>query len=42
MSKVQRYVLIGMGAFGQEIAYTLKDHQEDIIVMDKSLEVINQ
>lgn len=42
MTKVQRYVLIGMGAFGQEIAYTLKDHHEDIIVMDKNLDVINQ
>lgn len=42
MAKIQRYVLIGMGAFGQEIAYTLKDHKEDIIVMDKSLEVIHQ
>jgi trk system potassium uptake protein TrkA len=42
MSKVQRYVLIGMGAFGQEIAYTLKEHHEDIIVMDKNLDVINQ
>jgi len=31
-----------MGAFGQEIAYTLKDHHIDMIVMDKSLEVINQ
>jgi len=31
-----------MGAFGQEIAYTLKDHHIDMIVIDKSLEVINQ
>lgn len=42
MANIQRYVLIGMGAFGQEIAYTLKDHHIDMIVMDKSLEVINQ
>ncbi|OFX47518.1 MAG: hypothetical protein A2X10_05225, partial [Bacteroidetes bacterium GWA2_33_15] len=35
-------ILIGMGAFGQEIAYTLKDHHIDMIVMDKNLEVINQ
>jgi len=42
MANTQRYILIGMGAFGQEIAYTLKDHHIDMIVMDKSLEVINQ
>ena len=42
MAKVQRYILIGMGAFGQEIAYTLKEHHIDLIVMDKSMEVINQ
>jgi len=42
MVNTQRYILIGMGAFGQEIAYTLKDHHIDMIVMDKSLEVINQ
>jgi len=42
MANTQRYILIGMGAFGQEIAYTLKDHHIDMIVIDKSLEVINQ
>jgi len=42
MANTQRYILIGMGAFGQEIAYTLKDHHIDMIVMDKNLEVINQ
>lgn len=31
----QRFVLIGLGAFGIEIARTLNDHQADIIVMDR-------
>jgi len=42
MSKKHKYVLIGMGAFGKEIARTLLKHHEDIIVMDKHEAVINK
>ncbi len=42
MSKKHKYVLIGMGAFGKEIARTLLKHQEDIVVMDKHESVINK
>jgi trk system potassium uptake protein TrkA len=42
MSKKQKYVLIGMGAFGIEIARTLLAHNEDILVMDKNENTINK
>lgn len=42
MDKNQRFVLIGMGAFGREIARTLLEHDADIIVMDRDPSVVNQ
>jgi len=34
MDNNQRFVLIGLGAFGREIARTLYEHDADIIIMD--------
>ena len=42
MDKNQRFVLIGLGAFGREIARTLHEHDADIIVMDRDASVVNQ
>jgi trk system potassium uptake protein TrkA len=42
MSSKQRFVLIGIGAFGKEIARTLKFHNAEVVIMDKRPEVINQ
>jgi trk system potassium uptake protein TrkA len=42
MSKKHKYVLIGIGAFGKEIARTLLKHNEDILVMDKHESVVNK
>ncbi len=41
MSRKQKYVVIGMGAFGKEIARTMQKHDADIIVMDKSENVVS-
>jgi len=42
MNNNQRFVLIGLGAFGREIARTLLEHDADIIVMDRDLAAVNQ
>lgn len=42
MDKDQRFILIGMGAFGREIAKTLQEHDADVIVMDQDPNVVNQ
>ncbi len=42
MKNQQRYVIIGMGAFGREIARTLQQYHADVMVMDKRDEVIQQ
>lgn len=42
MDNNQRFVLIGLGAFGREIARTLHEHHADIIVMDRDLGAVNQ
>jgi trk system potassium uptake protein TrkA len=42
MDNNQRFVLIGLGAFGREIARTLHEHDADIIVMDRDLSAVNQ
>jgi trk system potassium uptake protein len=41
MSENQRFVLIGLGAFGKEIARTLLEHDADIIIMDRDPNTIN-
>ncbi len=38
----QKYVVIGLGAFGKEIARTLKEHHADVVVIDKHLPTVNQ
>jgi trk system potassium uptake protein TrkA len=42
MAENQRFVLIGLGAFGREIARTMHEHHADIIVMDRDPSVVNQ
>jgi len=42
MAENQRFVLIGLGAFGREIARTMHEHHADIIVMDRDPGVVNQ
>lgn len=42
MSQTQKFVLIGMGAFGQEIAYTMKYFGAELLVIDKNAETIAQ
>ncbi len=42
MDDNQRFVLIGMGAFGREIARTLNERDADIIVMDRDPAVVSQ
>lgn len=42
MDNQQRFVLIGLGAFGREIARTMHEHDVDIIVMDQDPSVVNQ
>jgi trk system potassium uptake protein TrkA len=42
MKDNQRFVLIGLGAFGREIARTLHEHDADIIVMDRDPAVVSQ
>ncbi len=37
-----RFVLIGLGAFGREIARTLNEHDADIIVMDQDPSIVRQ
>jgi trk/ktr system potassium uptake protein len=41
MAENQRFVLIGLGAFGKEIARTLLEHNADIIIMDRDPNTIN-
>lgn len=42
MNDPQRFVLIGLGAYGTEIARTLLEHDADIIVMDRDPGAVNQ
>lgn len=42
MENDQRFVLIGMGAFGREIAKTLFEHDTDVIIMDQDLNIVNE
>jgi trk system potassium uptake protein TrkA len=42
MNTDNRYVLIGLGAFGREIAMTLKDRGADLIVIDKDPVAVSQ
>lgn len=42
MDKNQRFVIIGMGAFGREIARTLNENDADLIVMDQDPVVVAQ
>ncbi|KPL16201.1 MAG: hypothetical protein AMS26_05455 [Bacteroides sp. SM23_62] len=41
MENNQRFVLIGLGAFGREIARTLHEHDADLIVMDRDPAAVN-
>jgi trk system potassium uptake protein TrkA len=40
MPKKQNYVIIGMGAFGREIATVLKEQKADVIVIDENKDTI--
>jgi len=42
MNDQRRYVLIGLGAYGTEIARTLIEHDADVIVMDQNPVAVNQ
>jgi trk system potassium uptake protein TrkA len=42
MAENQRFVLIGLGAFGREIARTMNEYDADIIVMDRDPVVVNE
>jgi trk system potassium uptake protein TrkA len=42
MNNQRRFVLIGLGAFGTEIARTLLEHEADIIVMDRDPAAVSQ
>jgi trk system potassium uptake protein TrkA len=42
MNDQRRFVLIGLGAYGTEIARTLLEHDADIIVMDRDSVAVNQ
>ncbi len=42
MENNKRFVLIGLGAFGREIARTLNEYNADIIAMDRDPNVVNQ
>jgi len=41
MAENQRFVLIGLGAFGKEIARTLLEHNADVVIMDRDPNTIN-
>ena len=41
MNEQRRYVLIGLGAYGTEIARTLLEHDADVIVMDRDPAAVN-
>lgn len=41
MNDTRRFVLIGLGAYGTEIARTLLEHDADIIVMDRDPAAVN-
>ncbi|MFO7841617.1 MAG: TrkA family potassium uptake protein [Fidelibacterota bacterium] len=42
MPNTKKYVVIGMGTFGREIASVLKDQGADVIVIDNNAETINE
>jgi trk system potassium uptake protein TrkA len=41
MAENQRFVLIGLGAYGKEIARTLLEYNADVIIMDRDPETVN-
>jgi trk system potassium uptake protein TrkA len=41
MAENQRFVLIGLGAYGKEIARTLHEHNADVIIMDRDPNTVN-
>jgi len=41
MAENQRFVLIGLGAFGKEIARTLHEHNADVVIMDRDPNTVN-
>ena len=42
MSNMKKFVVIGMGAFGREIATVLKDQNADVVVIDENKETISE
>jgi trk system potassium uptake protein TrkA len=42
MSNNKKFVVIGMGAFGREIATVLKDQNTDVVVIDENKETISE
>lgn len=40
MQNARKFIIIGMGAFGREIATTLKDHKADVVIIDRNKETI--
>lgn len=42
MAKAHKFIVIGMGAFGREIATTLKDHDMDVVVIDRNKDTIDE
>ena len=41
MAENQRFILIGLGAFGKEIARTLHEHNADVVIMDRDPNTVN-
>jgi trk system potassium uptake protein TrkA len=41
MAENQRFVLIGLGAYGKEIARTLYEYNADVIIMDRDPDTVN-
>jgi len=42
MYENQKFILIGLGLYGKEIARTLHEHNADVIIMDRDPNVVNQ
>ncbi|MDZ7821615.1 MAG: TrkA family potassium uptake protein [Candidatus Marinimicrobia bacterium] len=42
MPKSKKYVVIGMGTFGREIASVLKDQGADVVVIDDNKDTVNE
>lgn len=41
MNNSSKFVVIGLGAFGREVARTLKEYEAEVLVIDKDLHTIN-